>query len=458
MAESSPVAARLDGVRGLPARLRALGEGEGHVLRTLDLHCAGEPARVVFGVDKLLAGRLGACASMQDARRVCMRDLDHVRQRLLLEPRGYPCQNANFILPSRMPGAVRNTRARPRPGPFPFPSSDWHLLFLFFRHFSRPPPHLPLLRAPPSQMCCASANESVCLVRADWQAIGFVIAEQNKIYPMMSGHNCICVATALLESGVVAMPAGGGTVTFGIEAPAGLIEITAQCSADGKAETITLQNAASFVEALDLSIDVPEVGKVAVDIAYGGMWYAVVDPRPLGLTLTPENGKEICRLGELIKTACREQHPVRHPVHTDYEGVDILVFCEPKAPEATADLEDQDDAVHGKNAVVMSKGKLEWHIPATHTGMLDRSPCGTGTCAVMAVLHKRGQLRMQQRFVHYSIIDSKFVGKLEQETHVAGKRAVIATITGSAYVTQFCEIVVDPTDIFPNGFTVGDIW
>jgi len=236
----------------------------------------------------------------------------------------------------------------------------------------------------------------------------------------------------------------------------GLIEITAQCSADGKAEMVTLQNAASFVEALDISVNVPGVGTVAVDIAYGGMWYAVVDPGPLALTLTPENGKEICRVGEMIKTACREQHPVRHPVHTDYEGVDILVFTQLGATPGATDLDA--DAVYGKNTVVMSKGKLEWQNSATHTGMLDRSPCGTGTCAVMAILHGKGQLRLRQNFVHRSILDSVFVGRLEEETQVAGKRAVIATIKGSACVTQFCQIVVDPTDIFPNGFTVGDIW
>jgi proline racemase len=99
--------ARLDRVRGLPARLSA--SDERHVLRSLDLHCGGEPARVVFGLERLLEGSLKAGACMKDARRVCMQDFDHVRQRLLLEPRGYPCQNANFILPSSMPGAVRCT-------------------------------------------------------------------------------------------------------------------------------------------------------------------------------------------------------------------------------------------------------------------------------------------------------------------------------------------------------------
>jgi hypothetical protein len=105
MAEGG-AAARLDGVRGLPARLSA--SDERHVLRSLDLHCGGEPARVVFGLERLL-GSLKTGASMKDARRACMQDFDHVRQQLLLEPRGYPCQNANFILPSSMPGAVRRT-------------------------------------------------------------------------------------------------------------------------------------------------------------------------------------------------------------------------------------------------------------------------------------------------------------------------------------------------------------
>ena len=182
-----------------------------------------------------------------------------------------------------------------------------------------------------------------------------MIQEQNAIYPMMSGHNCICVATALLESGLIEMPLGLSEVRFGLEAPAGLIEITAQCSADGKACTITLLNAPSFVEVLDLEISVPDIGAVRLDIAYGGMWYAVVDPAPLGLELQPENGKEICRVGEMIKTACREQHPVRHPVHTDYCGVDILVFRQSLARGGAPGGDEDLDAVYGKNAVVMSK-------------------------------------------------------------------------------------------------------
>ena len=210
--------------RSLPSRLLRGGS----VVRTLDCHAGGEPARVVLeGAAEIAQRWLKTGGSMLEARDVFMTKCDELRQRLLLEPRGFPCQNANFVLPSSMPGA----------------------------------------------------------------AFGFVIAEQNKIYPLMSGHNAICVATALLESGLVAMPKGGGIVAFALEAPAGLIEITAQCSADGKAESITLRTASSFVEKLDVAITVPELGVVSVDIAYGGMWYAVVDAKALDLELQPDNGK-----------------------------------------------------------------------------------------------------------------------------------------------------------------------
>ena len=140
----------------------------------------------------------------------------------------------------------------------------------------------------------------------------------------------------------------------------------------------------------------------------------------------------------------------------DYVGVDILVFRESCQPSASG--EKDDGKIYGKNAVVMSKIKLEWDRPETHTGMLDRSPCGTGTCAVMAVLHARGMLRLRQPFHHRSIVDTMFVGELLEETEVAGRRAVVPQISGSGYVTQYCEIAIDPTDPFPNGFTVGDIW
>eukprot|EP00038_Savillea_parva_P009714 m.185370 g.185370 ORF g.185370 m.185370 type:complete len:419 (-) comp16430_c0_seq1:140-1396(-) len=319
--------------------------------------------------------------TMMEKRTAMMQDYDEFRQLLLHEPRGYPCQNANVIYPSVAEGCD----------------------------------------------------------------FGYVILEQNKVYPAMSGHNTICVATALLETGMV--PMQEPVTEFSIEAPAGPIHITAECSG-GRVLSVKLLNVPAFVAHLDVEVDVPEIGKVTADIAYGGMWYTIVNAASIGLDLVPNNGKAICRAGEMIKVASREQVPVEHP-EIFYPGPDILCFRGPPPPGSNAD---------GMNAVVMSNVDLDWKRPETWTAMIDRSPCGTGTCAVMAVMHARGELSLRQPFVHESLIGSQFVGELVDMTTVAGIPAVVPTVSGRAWITQHCQIVVDPSDPYPAGYTVGDIW
>jgi len=350
------------------------------VLKCIDCHAAGEPARVVLAGTPIPPN----CVSALAKRAYMMEHMDHLRKILLLEPRGYPCQNANFV----------------------FQCSDGK--------------------------------------------IQYVIAEQNQIYPLMSGHNTICVATALLETGVV--PMLEPVTRFSIEAPAGPIEIAAKC-VHGKAQSIVLKNAPAFVEHLDVTVNVPGgIGPVKCDIAYGGMWYCVVNlnenSRLFPNGLDPNNAAQICREGEMIKVACREQYPVQHPT-INYPGCDILAFRQPSK---------EGNPSEAKNAVVMSNNKLDWDRPETWTAMLDRSPCGTGTCAVLAVLHARGEIGVGEPFLHESIIGSKFIGTILGETEVAGKTAIVPQIEGSACVTQYSEVVVDPDDPFPEGFRVADIW
>lgn len=262
------------------------------------------------------------------------------------------------------------------------------------------------------------------------------------------------VATALLETGMVPIPAlgddGTAVAEFTLEAPGGLIDIRARCR-HGKAEMITLRNVPAFVppsHAGGVTVEVPDgVGPVRVDVAFGGMWYAVVEAADVGLTLDPARGKEIVRLGEMIKVATREQHPVNHP-EFDYPGTDILVFRGPPASPGA----------HAQNAVVMSNNELDWDRPETWTGMIDRSPCGTGTCAVMAVMHARGELGLGEDFVHESIVGTTFTGRLVAETTIDGMPAVVPEVSGQGWVTQHCTVVCDPSDPFPEGYTVGDIW
>jgi len=273
---------------------------------------------------------------------------------------------------------------------------------------------------------------------------GFVIMEQVE-YPPMSGTNTICVVTTLIETGMVKVTEPVTELT--LEAPAGLVQVRAEV-ANGKVKNVTFENVPAFAVYLDTPIEVPKLGTVTVDVAYGGMFYVIAEAAPFGLELLPENAREIVRIGEMIKKAAQEQLDVVHPENPEIRGVTIAELTGPPThPDATA-----------KNTVIVSTGNLDWDRPETWTGAVDRSPCGTGTCARMAALHAKGKLPLHQDFVHEGILGTLFTGRLIEETSIAGRPAVVPTLTGRAWITGFAHYVVDAEDPFPNGFTVGDIW
>jgi proline racemase len=276
-------------------------------------------------------------------------------------------------------------------------------------------------------------------------AAGYVIMEQME-YPGMSGTNTIAVATVLIETGMV--PSEEPVTELVLESPAGLIRIEARVEA-GKVESVTFENVPAFVVELDAEIEVPEIGPVRVDIAYGGMFYVIADAEQLGLRLDLAEAGEAARLGEMIKAATIEQ--LETPVHPENRGIRGVTIAQLSAPPQGA-------GAQRRNAVVISTGELDWNRPATWKGVLDRSPCGTGTSAKMATLWARGELDLQRDFVHEGILGTTFTGRLIRRTKVGGVDAVVPTITGSAWITGYGEVVADAGDPFPNGFTVGDIW
>jgi proline racemase len=264
-------------------------------------------------------------------------------------------------------------------------------------------------------------------------------------YPPMSGTNTICVTTALLETGILPMRQPITELT--LETPAGLVRVRATCR-DGKVTEVAFRNVPAFAVHLDQEIEVPTLGRVTVDVAWGGMFYVIADAAPFGLRLTPDEGRDITRIGELIKAATQEQLPVVHPENSEIKDVTIAQLSGPAAsPENDR-----------RNAVIVSTGKLDWKRPSTWTGAIDRSPCGTGTCAKMATLHARRQLPLHQPFRHEGVLGTVFTGTLLEETTVGPYRAVVPQLAGTAWITGFARYVVDPTDPFPDGFTVGDIW
>lgn len=273
---------------------------------------------------------------------------------------------------------------------------------------------------------------------------GFVIMEQVE-YPGMSGTNTMCVVTVLLETGMLPMLEPVTELT--LESPAGLIRVRADC-AGGKVTRVTFRNVAAFATHLDAPVEVPQLGTVKVDVAYGGMFYVIADATQFGLRLTPDEGGDIVRIGEMIKAATREQLPVVHPEQPGFEGVTIAQLS---GPPLRGDADWQ-------NAVVVSTGTLDWSRPSTWTGALDRSPCGTGTSAKMATLHARGRLGLHQDFRHAGVLGTVFTGRLLEEVQVGDYTAVVPSISGQAWITGMATYVLDPTDPFPEGYTVGDIW
>jgi proline racemase len=290
-----------------------------------------------------------------------------------------------------------------------------------------------------------AANCNLILPPTDPEAqAGYVIMEQVE-YPPMSGTNTIAVTTVLLETGMIPMVEPVTELT--LESPAGLIRVRADVS-HGKVTGVTFRNVPAFAVHLDAAIEVPTIGPVKVDVAYGGMWYVMAEAAPFGLRLTPDEGRDIVRICEAIKTAAREQLPVAHPENPRIAGVSIGQLWGPAS---------HPDAAY-KNAVVVSTGDFDWARPATWTGAIDRSPCGTGTCARMASLHAKGRLELNQNFVHEGILGTTFTGRLLSETTVGPYRAVVPSIKGRAWITGISQYVLDDDDPFPEGFTVGDIW
>lgn len=273
---------------------------------------------------------------------------------------------------------------------------------------------------------------------------GFVIMEQVE-YPPMSGTNTICVVTALIETGMIA--SCEPVTALVLETPAGLVNVEVQVER-GKVKSVSFENVPAFATHLDQRIEVPQLGTVTVDVAYGGMFYVMSEAEPLGLRLSPDEGRDIVRIGEMIKAAAREQVPVAHPENPGIHGITIAELTAPPTnPNAVA-----------KNAVIVSTGQLDWNSPSTWTGALDRSPCGTGTCARMAALHARGKLPLHEPFPHEGILGTIFTGCLVRETQVGNYHAVVPRLSGTAWITGLAQYVVDPEDPFPEGFTVGDIW
>ncbi|GAB3300439.1 proline racemase family protein [Parasphingorhabdus pacifica] len=273
---------------------------------------------------------------------------------------------------------------------------------------------------------------------------GLVVLEQGGFRPM-SGSNLICAVTALLETG--ALPVEEPVTEVVADTAVGPIEVRAEVTR-GKVTRVTLHNVAAFAVALDHVLDLPEYGKVPVDIVFGGQFFVQAKASDLGVDLVPTAAKDLARAGAVLRTAAQQQFPVSHPHNPDIDHI-ALAMIHGISPTP---------GVSGRNTVVLPNGEVELTDPRTWTGSLDRSPCGTGTCGRMAALHARGELTPGSPFVHESLLGTTFTGNLLDTTEVGQYPAVSPTITGRGWITGFSQHVLDDDDPFPQGYTLGDLW
>ncbi|MEZ5835762.1 MAG: proline racemase family protein [Geminicoccaceae bacterium] len=262
-------------------------------------------------------------------------------------------------------------------------------------------------------------------------AMGWIIMEPVHT-PPMSGSNSICVATVLLETGIV--PMVEPVTRFSLEAPGGLVEIEAHCR-DGKAERINVRNVPSFADRLDVPLMIEGLGELRVDIAYGGDSFVIVDARSTGIELAAGRARELAELGTRITAGANREIGFRHPDNPDWSHISFCLFASAVEDGAT------------RHAVAIEPGKI------------DRSPTGTAVSARMAVLHAKGKMDIGGLLRAHSLIGSTFEGRIEALARLsAGVQGIIPSLSGRAWITGTHQHMLDPTDPWPEGYRLSDTW
>ena len=285
--------------------------------------------------------------------------------------------------------------------------------------------------------------------RAD---VAIIVMEQGAFTPM-SGSNTMCAVTALLETGRIPMVEPVTTVT--LETAVGLVSVEARCEA-GRVTAVTISNVPAFAVHLGVPLTLPPDPRVdppgaaltiPVDVAFGGQFFVLARAEDLGIGFEPSDVPRLISLGARLKLEVNRAYPVQHPLNPGIDSTNLVMITGPSpAP-----------GIDGQNAMVMATDRLS-DEPATWTGALDRSPCGTGTCARMACMHARGEIGLDQPFVHMGMLGTTFTGRLVGESAIGDHSAVLPTITGRAWITGQSEWRLDESDPFPEGYTIGDIW
>ncbi|WP_282610037.1 proline racemase family protein [Pelagibius sp. Alg239-R121] len=259
---------------------------------------------------------------------------------------------------------------------------------------------------------------------------GFIVLQGDKAHAM-SGSNSICVVTVLLETGILEMQEPETIVT--LDTAAGLVTATAKCR-DGKCESVSLAMPPSFVDQLDARVEVEGIGEISVDIAFGGIFYALVDPAAIDTEIGPDTARRLVDIGSRIHRAVNRQLEISHPEIPGLNGISYVMFV---GHNTEGEL---------KGATILPPGRI------------DRSPCGTGNSARLAVMAARGEAGVGDHFTARSIIDSRFDVEITGTTTVAGRQAILPRVTGRGWIHGFHQIGLDPSDPYPQGYKVADCW
>ncbi|MEM8795668.1 MAG: proline racemase family protein [Pseudomonadota bacterium] len=280
---------------------------------------------------------------------------------------------------------------------------------------------------------CAQMTTNLLLPPCNPNADAAFIPMQADGSHAMSGSNAMCVATVLLETGILPLEEPETTVV--LDTAAGLVKAVATCR-DGKVERVALDFFPAYADHLDIPIEVEGIGTLTVDIAFGGVFYVLPPVDQLGFRIGPDVAQDMVALGNRIKNAAREQIAVEHPEIPEFNSIDFVMFT---------DREDGSDHVL-RNATVMPPGRI------------DRSPCGTGSAARLAALHARGQAKPGTTFDMRSTINSRFEATIVSETTTGPKPAIVPRISGRAWIYAMMQLGVDPSDPYPRGYTLADTW
>ena len=259
---------------------------------------------------------------------------------------------------------------------------------------------------------------------------GFIVLQPDKAHPM-SGSNCICVVTALLETGRVKMVEPETVVK--LDTAAGLITARARCD-NGRCLSVSLDNVPAFALSIQTPVKTPKWGTIKADIAFGGVFYALVDVGQVGLTIEPANARALAEAGIEIRSLLKGQVSVSHP---DIQGLDEIAYVM---------FRDRDPDGAVRTCTTLKPGRV------------DRSPCGTGSSANLAVLHAKGEVQPGNALISRSIIGGTFKAEAIGETTVGNHKAVLPRITGQAWIYGREELRMDAADPFPKGFALSDTW